>query len=179
MLIGKKVRLRALEREDIPNFVRWFNDREVTEYLGVYPMLSKAMEEKWFENQLSIPQNKEQTLSIDALDGDQWIHIGDASLMNIESVSNHAEFGIAIGEKSFWNKGYGREATFLMVKHGFEDLNLNRIYLRVFEEHVHAIATYQSAGFVQEGVMREVIYKDGSYHNMLLMSILHSDWKGN
>jgi hypothetical protein len=55
MLIGKKVRLRALEREDLPNCVRWLNDREVTEFLLQNSPMSQAMEEKWFDSQLSIP----------------------------------------------------------------------------------------------------------------------------
>lgn len=178
MITGKKVRLRAVEREDIPNFVRWLNDPEVTEFLLMSSPLSKGMEEKWFERQLGIMPHEGQTMAIEALDGDQWVHIGNIGIHNVEPVHNAAEFGIFIGEKSFWNKGYGREATLLMLKHGFENLNLNRIYLHVYETNPRGIAAYKAAGFVHEGVMREGIYKNGRYINVLLMSILHSEWKG-
>lgn len=178
MLIGKKVRLRAVEREDLPNYVRWLNDREVTEFLLHHSPLSQAMEEKWFETQLSIPPANGQVLAIDASVGSDWVHIGNTGLHNVDSVTREAEFGIFIGEKSYWNQGYGREATLLTLKHGFEDLNLNRIYLYVFENNLRGIAAYKAAGFVQEGTLREAIYKNGRYYNVLVMSVLHSEWKG-
>jgi diamine N-acetyltransferase len=176
MLIGNKVRLRAIEREDIPNFVRWLNDREVTEFLLQSSPLSKAMEEKWFDSQLSIPATTGQVLAIETKVGTDWVHIGNTGLHNADPVTREAEFGIFIGEKSYWNQGLGREAIHLILKHGFEDLNLNRIYLFVFEHNLRGIAAYKAAGFVQEGTLREAIYKNGRYYNVLVMSVLHSEW---
>ena len=178
MLVGKKVRLRAIEREDLANCVRWLNDRDVTQFLIQSSPMSKAMEEKWFDSQMDISPTSGQVLAIEALDGDRWIYIGNTGLHNVEPVTREAEFGIFIGEKSYWNKGYGREATLLTLKHGFEDLNLNRIFLFVFESNQRGIAAYKAAGFVQEGLLREAIYKDGRYYNVLVMSVLHSEWKG-
>ena len=178
MLIGKKVRLRALEREDLPNCVRWLNDREVTEFLLQHSPMSQAMEEKWFDTQLSISPTSGQVLAIDASVGTDWMHIGNTGLHNIDMVTREAEFGIFIGEKSYWSQGLGREATLLTLKHGFEDLNLNRIFLFVFEYNLRGIAAYKAAGFVQEGTLREAIYKNGRYYNVLVMSVLHSEWKG-
>jgi RimJ/RimL family protein N-acetyltransferase len=140
--------------------------------------LSKAMEDKWFDDQLGQSIAEGQVLAIETLQGDQWIHIGNTGLHKIESVNRVAEFGIFIGEKSYWHKGCGRDATLLMLKHGFEDLNLNRIFLYVFETNPRAIATYKAAGYVQEGTLREAVYKNGRYINMLLMSVLHSEWRG-
>jgi len=178
MLIGKKVRLRAIEREDLPNCVRWLNDRDVTEFLLQNSPMSKAMEESWFDAQLSIPPTSGQVFAIDASVGTDWVHIGNTGLHNVEPVTREAEFGIFIGEKSYWNQGLGREATLLTLKHGFEDLNLNRIFLYVFENNLRGIASYKASGFVQEGTLREAIYKNGRYYNVLVMSILHSEWKG-
>ncbi|KAF0110650.1 MAG: putative acetyltransferase [Chloroflexi bacterium] len=179
MITGKRVRLRAIERDDIPNFVRWLNDREVIEFLLMNSPLSKAMEEKWFEGHLAAPITSAQVMAIEALSGDQWVHIGNTGIHNIEPVHNAAEFGIFIGEKDFWNKGYGREATLLTLKHGFEDLNLNRIFLNVYENNLRGIAAYKAAGFVHEGVLREAVYKNGRYLDVLVMSVLHSEWKGS
>ena len=178
MLIGKKVRLRALEREDLPNCVRWLNDRDVTEFLLQNSPMSQAMEEKWFDSQLAIAPTSGQVLAIDAMVGADWVHIGNTGLHNIDSVTREAEFGIFIGEKSYWNQGLGREAALLTLKHGFEDLNLNRIYLFVFENNLRGIASYKAVGFVHEGTLREAIYKNGRYYNVLVMSVLHSEWKG-
>jgi RimJ/RimL family protein N-acetyltransferase len=178
MLTGKKVRLRALEKEDVHKCVNWLNDPDVIKYLYMNSPLSKALEEKWIDDQLVLPPSSGQVLAIEALDGDQWVHIGNTGLDKVEPVNQQAEFGIFIGDKNYWNKGYGREVTLLILKHGFEDLNLNRIYLYVFEENLRAIAAYKAVGFIQEGVLRNSVYKNGRFNNMLVMSVLHSEWRG-
>jgi len=178
MIIGKGIRLRAIEREDIPRFVRWMNDPDVIRYLLLNAPLSYAMEEKWFEQQVASSPLENQVLAIEVLVGDDWLHIGNSGLHKIEQVNNAAEFGLVIGEKEYWHKGYGLQATELTLKHGFEDLNLNRIYLNVFEENEYAVKAYETAGFVKEGVQRQALYKNGKYHDIILMSVLHSEWKG-
>ena len=176
MIQGDKVRLRAIERNDIPRFVRWLNDPEVTQFLLISSPLSMAMEEKWFDNQLQIPPTSGQVLAIEVLVGDEWIHIGNTGLHDVDAVSRHAEFGIVIGEKSYWNRGYGTAATRLTLKHGFEHLNLNRIFLHVYENNPRAIKTYEAAGFLREGVLRQGVYKNGRYLDLVLMSVLQSEW---
>ena len=176
MLTGKRVRLRAIEREDIPTFVRWLNDREVTRFLLVNSPFSKAMEEKWFEGQLANPPHEGQVLAIEARVGEDWVHIGNSGIHRVDPVNRSGEFGILIGEKSYWNQGFGREATQLTLQHGFDDLNLHRIFLRVYENNPRAIACYKAAGFIQEGVLREAIFKNGSYINEVEMGILQSEW---
>jgi RimJ/RimL family protein N-acetyltransferase len=93
-------------------------------------------------------------------------------------VNRCAEFGIFIGEKEFWNQGLGTEATRLVLKHGFEDLNLHSIYLNVYSTNPRAKKAYEAAGFVQEGVQREAVFKNGRFIDLILMSILQSEWKG-
>lgn len=176
MLVGNRVRLRALERSDVPNFVRWLNDREVTEYLLIHSPLSTAAEEGWIERLIASNPEESEHLGIEILVGDDWIHVGNAGLNSIEAVNRAAEFGIFIGEKDYWGQGFGREATRLMLKHGFEDLNLNRIYLYVYQTNPRAIRAYESAGFVREGVLRQAVYKNGRYIDVFLMSVLHADW---
>lgn len=177
MIVGHRVRLRAIERTDIPNFVRWLNDREVTENLLVTSPYSSAMEERWFDRQLEISPENGQVLAIEVFENDQWLHVGNTGLHNVESINRSAEFGIFIGEKNYWNRGFGREAARLALKYGFEDLNLNRIYLNVYETNLRAIKAYQAVGFVHEGILRQAVYKHGQYINVLLMSVLRSEWK--
>ncbi len=76
---------------------------------------------------------------------------GNTGLHDVEPVDRNAEFGIVIGEKPYWNKGYGKKATRLMLQHGFEDLNLHRIYLYVFENNQRGMKAYEGAGFTKEG----------------------------
>lgn len=177
MIQGDKVRLRAIERDDIPRFVRWLNDAEVTEFLLISSPLSTGMEERWFEKQLMMDPGSGQVMAIEALVGENdWLHIGNTGLHDVNPVSRHAEFGIFIGEKEYWSRGFGAIATRLMLKHGFENLNLNRIYLYVYANNSRAIKSYTKAGFVKEGILRQGVYKNGRYLDMAVMAILRSEW---
>jgi len=175
MIHGERVRLRAIEREDIPRFVEWLNDPEVIAGLLVSLPMSMADETRWFEG-LGSRAPEARPLAIDIREAGGWRHIGSTGLEGILWTNRTAEFGILIGEKSLWNQGYGTEATRLMVKHGFETLNLNRIFLHVYETNPRAMRAYEKVGFVREGIMREARYINGVYINVVLMSILRSEW---
>lgn len=175
MIYGERIRFRAVERDDIPRYVEWLNDPEVIAGLSIYLPFSNADETHWFEGLMSRSM-EERTLAIDVKSDNTWKHIGGTGFEHLEWNNRSAEFGIFIGDKAYWNEGYGTEATRLMVKHGFETLNLHRIYLRVYETNPRAIRTYEKVGFVKEGIMRDAIYRNGCYINALLMSILRSEW---
>jgi len=81
-----------------------------------------------------------------------------------------------IGDKSVWNQGLGTETISLLLKHGFETLNLNRIALKVYSDNPRARRTYEKTGFVHEGTLRQAVYKNGHYGDIELMSILRSEW---
>ena len=176
MILGEGIRLRAIERTDIPRFLRWMNDPEVIQFLLMSSPLSMAMEEKWFDAQVERPPQQGQILAIEVCVNDEWIHIGNTGLHDVDVVNRTAEFGIVIGEKDFWSKGIGTRATKLTLKHGFDNLNLNRIYLEVFETNPRAMKAYESAGFIREGILRQAIFKNGRYIDLILMSILQSEW---
>jgi len=175
MIYGERIRLRAIEREDIPRYVAWLNDPEVTAGMLMYLPMSLADETQWFER-LANRSPEERSLAIEIKSENGWKHIGGTGLESIEWTNRNAEFGIVIGEKSLWNQGYGTEVTRLMLKHGFETLNLHRISLRVYENNPRAMRAYEKVGFVKEGIMRDAIYRNGCYINALLMSILCSEW---
>jgi diamine N-acetyltransferase len=86
------------------------------------------------------------------------------------------EFGIFIGDKSLWDKGYGTEAVELLLLHGFQTLNLNRIYLRVYSTNLRAKRSYEKAGFVLEGTLRQAMYRHGQYADIHIMSVLRPEW---
>ena len=177
MIYGERIRLRAVERDDILRFVEWLNDPEVIVGLIMHLPLALWDETRWFES-LSTHSIEQRPLAIEAsVPGDGWKHIGSVGLEGVEWMNRSASFGIFIGEKSFWNRGYGTEATRLTVRHGFETLNLNRIFLYVYQTNPRAIRAYEKAGFVAEGWLREAIYRNGKYFNVLLMSILRSEWE--
>jgi len=81
-----------------------------------------------------------------------------------------------IGDKSQWGKGYATEAMELIIEYGFNQLNLNMIYLGVVQFNERAAALYKRVGFVEEGRLRQRVYRDGSYHDELSMSMLRTEW---
>lgn len=176
MIFGEKVRLRAVEREDLPRFATWLNDHEVTAGLTLHLPLCIDDEQDWYEGMRKGPA-EERPLAIDARLDDGWQHIGNCGLHGIVWRVREAEVGIFIGEKDYWNQGYGSEAMRLILKHGFETLNLNRIFLRVYANNPRAIRSYEKVGFVHEGIMRQSAFKDGKYIDVVFMSILRSEWQ--
>jgi diamine N-acetyltransferase len=176
MIIGEHIRLRSIDQRDLSLFTSWLNDPEVRQYLDLYLPLSMEEEVKWFEGLNSRPAD-ERPLMIEFNTPDGWVAVGNVSLMNIDWRNRLAEIGIVIGEKRFWNQGIGRQTMSLMIKHGFETLNLNRIFLRVYEPNERGIRAYENAGFIHEGRMRQAVYINGNYHDVLLMSVMRADWE--
>lgn len=148
---------------------------KVTRGLALYLPMSLADEENWF-NSLAKRDQKERPFAIEVRKGKNWKLIGNCAVFEIKSVNSSAELGIMIGEKSEWNKGYGAEVMTLLQRHCFETLNLNRVFLRVYVDNVRAVRSYEKAGFVLEGRLREAVYKFGKYEDVLFMSVLRSEW---
>jgi RimJ/RimL family protein N-acetyltransferase len=151
----------------------WLNDPEVTRYLetGIFPTSQEDLEH-YYE---SLRGSRDQVLfAIEELTRKQ--HIGNVKLGPIHWVHRSATLGILIGEKAYWGKGVGQEATRLMVEYGFFRLNLNRINLGVFADHESAIRCYTKAGFKVEGHFRQALFRDGAYKDHLWMAVLRSEY---
>ncbi len=174
-IYGERIRLRAVEREDVKIFVEWLNDPEVTFGISMYLPMSMTDEEKWFEGLANRTPN-EKPLAIEMRDGDGWKLIGNSGFFDFDSVAHCAEVGIMIGEKSVWNQGFGTETMRLLLRHGFETLNLNRVFLRVYVENPRAVRAYEKAGFKLEGTMREAAFKKGKFLDVHMMSVLRREW---
>ena len=86
-------------------------------------------------------------------------------------------FHITIGERDAWGRGYGGEATSLMVDHALGSLGLHRVALSVFAFNERAIRAYERVGFVHEGRAREAIWRDGRWWDEIHMSVLEPEWR--
>jgi diamine N-acetyltransferase len=178
MIYGNRIRLRGVEREDLPLFVQWLNDPEVIEGLIFMHPMSTADETHWFEGLADRPP-AERPLVIEIQFEGSWRMIGNCGFHNISTINRSAEVGIFIGDKSLWNSGYGTETMQILQKYGFESLNLNRIALVVYDDNPRAIRAYEKAGFVLEGRLRQAKYKHGKYGDEFIMSVLRSEWDAN
>jgi len=191
MIYGERIRFRGAEREDLPAFVQWINDPDVLAGIGIYLPFSQAEEDEWFEGMLKHPadehimaieirtQAEREGLRTDEVTEpgvEKWKLIGSCGFFNIDHRARSAELGINIGDKRYWNQGYGTEAVRLLCQHGFHTLNLHRIFLRVFETNPRAIRAYEKAGFTHEGRQRQAEFRNGKYIDVLIMSILQEEF---
>ena len=175
MIYADRIRLRHIEREDLPSFAAWINDPEVRVGIGPYLPMSMPNQEKWFENMLERPL-AEQWFVLEVQSGDGWEMIGNCGFFGIDHRSRVVEVGIMIGAKDHWGQGYGTEAMLLLNKHGFDTLNLNRIFLRVNENNLGAIRCYEKAGYQHEVRQRQAALGEGEYIDLLNMAILRDEW---
>jgi RimJ/RimL family protein N-acetyltransferase len=171
-LIGEQVYLRPIELEDAPQLQIWINDPRVTRTLLLARPWNLLAEREWIEKRANGPESV--FLAI-ALRADDEI-IGTTGLQLIDWRNRHASFGIVIGEPDEWGRGYGREATALMLRHAFETLNLHRVWLHVYDYNERGIRAYESVGFRREGVLREGNFREGRYSDVVVMGILRGEW---
>ena len=174
---GKLVRLRAYEKSDLDAVMKWITDEEVTDFLGsgmlTYP-LSSIAEEKFIEAAAK-PSDTEKTFVIEALAERKYI--GAITFHAINWINRSAGIGIVIGDKSFWGRGYGTDAMRVMMRLGFDKMNLHRLWLHVYDYNQRAIASYDKCGFKREGLLRQDRFYRGRYHDTIVMSILADEYR--
>ena len=175
MLKGERITFGPVKKEYIESYLKCFNDPEITRYLSMFRPFTRMMEEDWIENL----KNRDDTIVFAIILPDEnnvEKLIGNCGLHAIDWKNRVAEVGITIGEKEYQSKGYGTEAMEILLEYGFKTVNLNRIQLRVYEFNSRAINSYNKIGFVNEGRMRQAIFINGEYHDVIFMSILQEEW---
>lgn len=156
--------------EHIPAYYEWRNDPEVAIFDQSQFLRPMSFEEVETWSQIMV-----DGMTYVICDGEK--SIGTCAFMNLDQRNRHAELAIVIGDKNYWGKGYGKDIMAQLIEWGFEGLNLHRLYLHVFDFNKRAIALYEKMGFVQEGRMREMLYRNGKYHDVLCYGLLKSELK--
>lgn len=171
-LLGERIYFRPIELDDEALLRRWMNDPRVRRNITHRPPINAAREREWIEN-----LGKEKTdypFGIVLKQGDQLI--GATGLRNVNFIARSATFGLVIGDVNRHGQGYGTEATRLVLKFAFQELNLNRVDLSVVGSNWRAIRVYQKCGFVPEGCLRQAVYRHGQYEDEYRFAILREDW---
>jgi len=143
---GERVALGPPRRDQIDLWLRWYNDLEVTRTLGASRVITREMEERFYEE---ATQEKQQgkAVSFAIYELETGRPIGTCSLREIDHQNGTATFGIAIGEKECWNRGYGTEATRLTLDYAFHALGLHNVLLQVYANNLRGARAYEKAGF--------------------------------
>jgi RimJ/RimL family protein N-acetyltransferase len=169
MIPGKKVRLRAYREDDLKNAHVMINNQAVTRFLNVMRPRSIHEEREWLQAAMRNDNPHTAAYVIDSSDGE---YLGSVGLMHIDPRNRSAELGISIARPDDWGKGYGTEGAILMLRHAFEELNLHRVHLRVYDYNERGQKSYAKIGFAEEGRLREAHYRHGAWHDVVLMGIL-------
>lgn len=166
------IELRDLKEVDKKYFYLWVRDKEVTKYsLSIFQKMVTDNEiSNWFDGMLSNKSSyKKAIIYCKKI-------IGYAGIAKISETNKSGEYFIFIGNKSYHNKKIGTFVTKEIVKHGFQQLGLNRIMLTVSEKNIGAIKVYNNADFKTEGIMKQAFYRDGKFHDKIIMAILKKEW---
>jgi RimJ/RimL family protein N-acetyltransferase len=174
MFKGFRVYLRALEIDDYKISIKWRRDDEIWNMVvGPKYYVSEAYEKKWVEDAIFKVSNK---LALAICMKETNKHIGYVYLTNIDMKNRSASFAKLIGEKEYWGKGFAKEATMLMLYHGFYVLGLERIEARQLCYNKGSIKVNEKCGFKTEGILRKAVFKNGEYRDLNLMSVIREDF---
>jgi hypothetical protein len=176
LLEGSKVKLVRPTRDDVPVLAEWSQDMEYSRLLRrgmVYPgSVEDTMGwfESWGKDEHFFP------FMIRKLDDDRLI--GMLAIKDVMWQARHCSFFIGIGKREDRGKGYGADALRVMLKYCFMEMNLLRVGLETMSYNPDAITAYERVGFVHEGRLRNFLYRDGVFYDMVLMGILREEWEG-
>ncbi len=176
MIDGELVRLRKLERGDLPLLHRWVNDRDVVGWSRFSPDLMQSLVEveREFERELAGDERERTTYIIEEKATKRAI--GWCVLRTWDRKHVNTNVGISIGEKDLWGKGLGTDAMRALLEIAFDQQGWHRAELWTLADNERAIRSFEKCGFRREGLERESAYYDGAYHDVVLMGLLKSDW---
>ena len=171
MIVGEKVVLTGLTAQSIPKILDWANNPDTKIMTGtVYP-ISEFEHDDWIREKVKSKHDKIFIIQ----EKDTRSDIGIIGMKHSDFINRNAEMYLSIGDEAFRGMGYGTDAVMALVTFGFNTLNLHRIYLHVFDFNVAAIRSYEKAGFVIDGKLKDHHYANGKYHDVFLMAILNTN----
>jgi RimJ/RimL family protein N-acetyltransferase len=174
LIEGARVLLRHHQLSDLPHVRRWYGDPELarlTRY-SLRPMTDEEVD-RFFHGRLMSPESVAYAIDI----RESGRLIGLTTFSNLDADNGSVLFHISIGEPDVWGRGYGTEATRMMLQLAFDRIGLHRVALSVFSFNERAIRSYQKAGFRLEGRARQAIVRDGQRFDELTMGILAEEWR--
>ncbi len=176
MFEGDLVYLRQLEVIDAKQIIRDLNNLELRKYLASVIPNSIDNEREWIlRKNKQMEEGREYTFAICRKSDNQLI--GTISLFNFNHIIRKAELGIAIYSQENWGKGYGTDALNILLKFGFDYLNLHKIVLHTYSYNERAISAYKKVGFKEMGRMRDERFWNGKYYDAIYMEVLENEWR--
>ena len=171
-LEADKIYLRPFEDSDIDLVYFGKNNEEVRKTLFLFEPLNRQS----ISNELYAWEKSKESILFTICNQKENTAVGQTALFRIDYISRAAIFYIAIYLPEYRGKGYGKQATELMISYAFDILNLNRLQLHVAQNNPNAIKVYEKAGFIKEGTLRQAMYHNNTFVDFDVMGILRSDY---
>lgn len=172
--IGEKVTYRQLKTCDATSFNQWCKSQDVIRYSLSWFQTQRSILD--FEKWLKATLESENNFSIGICCRNSGNLIGYAGIADISLVNRSGEYFILIGDIDYWGLGIGTEVTKSVTSYGFNQLDLHRIFLTVSELNHRAVKAYENCGYIREGILRDAAFRDGEFHNKIVMSLLSMEW---
>lgn len=165
---------RLPTQDDVDRLIELKNNKVAARLLGGNtPIYTKEGISKWIDAHNANPEE----LLLVVVDKYRDVIIGHVGLYDIDSIAGKTEFGILLGDNESRGKGYGTKCTMTMVNYAFESLKLHKVTAEVLEENKASEAMFKKCGFSVDGILRDHVFKNDKYYNVLAMSILCCDNK--
>lgn len=175
MIPGKLVYLRSIEREDLVQILKWRNDPATYRYLIEHSPISLSRQELWYES--LVKQEMQRSAFWFMVNTSDDIPIGVTWLTGVDWRNSNAEWGFYVGEVDYRKRGHSVEAAVLLLDFAFYHLGLQRIYCYVLHENAAALGLNQRLGFVEEGTLRNHVFHEGRYKDLVLMGLSMPDYE--
>ncbi len=173
MIKGKKVGLRAVEKEDLPYLRDWRNLPNFRKHFREVRELSLTDQEAWFE---SLQKTKHINYMFVIVDIETSQPIGAAGILYVNWINRSGDFSFYIGENEMYigDDGRANEAAQLLIDYGFKNLNLHKIWMELYEFDSKKIDFFTKRfNFQKDGLLRDNCFENGRYWNSLIISLIN------
>ena len=173
---GEKVRLRSFEISDLNSIMKHWNKIDLRRELGPIVPHSRKEREDWIKKTWEDRRKgSAYVFAMEEIKSGRFL--GHCSLNNVRDINRTASVSIAIYDNNDRGKGFGTDAMRILLRIGFDFLNLHRIGLNVFHTNPQAIRVYEKVGFTKVGELRHTDFVEGEYVNDICMDILEDEWR--
>ncbi|WP_410654773.1 GNAT family N-acetyltransferase [Amycolatopsis sp. lyj-112] len=170
-LTGETVVLKQLDESYFEASWKALQEPETIRLTGTHTVFTEEQIRKWLASRPGLDDRADYAIVRD----EDGVYLGDVVLSGLDEDNRSAAFRIALTGPDVFGKGYGTEATKLILDFAFEVVGLHRVSLEVFDFNPRARHVYEKCGFVREGLQREALWWDGAWHDVLTMAVLKSD----
>jgi RimJ/RimL family protein N-acetyltransferase len=171
MIRGTRVNLVPVALAHKERTRAWTNDPEIARLMDRPRPVSADEHDAYFDS-IVVPDER-TFFAVELVD--TGTHVGNVWFRDIDTRHRKAELSVVIGDAAARGKGAGSEAIHLLCRHGFERLNLHRIYAYVLAINPAAKRAFEAAGFTQEGVLRDDRWTGDGFVDAYLLARLAGD----